>query len=455
MGIQIFKIRQGDEHLSSHSGLGLVGALLSKTCIDERVNQISIVNKPPISNADNIKAMTGLCCLGKPDFDAIEPMREQPFFAKALGLGQCPSSPTLRQRFDMGDGQFDTIIKEESASLIKVAAPAITPIKVEKHGSLIPLDIDVSPFDNSKTNKEGVSRTYKNTDGYAPIFSYLGREGYLVNCELREGKQHCQNGTPGYLEETIHYAKLITEEPILVRLDSGNDSKDNIRVFNEKGIFFIIKRNLRKESLEDWLKLAKEEGTCQQMREGKTRWYGETYVSVEGVEHPVRIVYEIVERTITAKGQMLVVPEIEVDTYWTNLLDSVEDIIELYHDHGTSEQFHSELKSDMDLERLPSGKFATNSLVLLVGMIAYNLLRLCGQESLQEVVGEKKTTYRKRVTRRRVRTIMQDLIYLSCRIVKGSRQLTLSFGKYCVWVDVWQRLYNKFITLPAPVYEVN
>jgi len=39
------------------------------------------------------------------------------------------------------------------------------------------LDIDVTPFDNSGTKKEGVSRTYKGMDGYAPIFAYLGEEG--------------------------------------------------------------------------------------------------------------------------------------------------------------------------------------------------------------------------------------------------------------------------------------
>ena len=59
-------------------------------------------------------------------------------------------------------------------------------------------------------------------------------------------------------------------------------------------------------------------------------------------------------------------------------------MIELYHQHGTSEQFHSEIKSDMDLERLPSGKFATNALVLSLGQVAYNILRLCGQTSLQQ-----------------------------------------------------------------------
>nr|WP_230986832.1 hypothetical protein [Cohnella fermenti] len=50
--------------------------------------------------------------------------------------------------------------------------------------------------DNSGTKKEGVSYTYKGMDGFAPMFAYLGQEGYGVNTELREGSQHCQNGTP-------------------------------------------------------------------------------------------------------------------------------------------------------------------------------------------------------------------------------------------------------------------
>ena len=52
---------------------------------------------------------------------------------------------------------FDTIIKEESAKLIYRTAPRITSLS-SSSGEYVPLDIDVSPYDNSKTNKEGVSR---------------------------------------------------------------------------------------------------------------------------------------------------------------------------------------------------------------------------------------------------------------------------------------------------------
>ena len=50
---------------------------------------------------------------------------------------------------------------------------------------LIPVDIDVSPLDNSGSHKQGVSFTYKKHDGYAPIFAYVGAEGYMLHHELR------------------------------------------------------------------------------------------------------------------------------------------------------------------------------------------------------------------------------------------------------------------------------
>jgi len=59
-------------------------------------------------------------------------------------------------------------------------------------------------------------------------------------------------------------------------------------------------------------------------------------------------------------------------------------VIELYHQHGTSEQFHSEIKTDMDMERLPAGSSPTNALVLSLGLVAYNVLRLCGQTALKQ-----------------------------------------------------------------------
>lgn len=97
----------------------------------------------------------------------------------------------------------------------------------------------------------------------------------------------------------------------------------------------------------------------------------------------IRTIYEIIERTIDKHGQFFLVPDIELGTYWTNLPLADQEIIDLYHAHGESEQYHREIKTDMDVERLPSGKFESNKLVLELTVIAYNILRIIGQESLK------------------------------------------------------------------------
>ena len=173
-----------------------------------------------------------------------------------------------------------------------------TPLENEK----VPLDLDVTPFDNSKTMKEGVSRTYKGFDGYAPMMAYLGAEGYMVNTD--------------------------------------------------------------------------------------------------------------------------------------------DTVIELYHAHGESEQYHSEIKTDMDVERLPSGKFDTNELVLELTVLAYNILRIIGQNSLKS----KRAPETKRpVKRRRIRTVINNLILIAGHVTEHARRVVLSLGCSNIWRHVFLDLYRLLV----------
>ncbi len=431
-----YRLEQSSDLLVTHTGMALVGALMAKTDLKKRLNWAALPNvfDPSITHADIIRSYIGLLCQGKSDFEHIEQFRDDYFFKQALRLQKIPSSPTLRQRLDMAGTRWEEIILEESANLLNTTGAKLTPCVRE----LLPLDIDVSPFDNSKTKKEGISRTYKGVDGYAPIFAYLGVEGYGVHVALREGKDHSQNGSPSFIEESIQYARRITEKGLLVRLDSGFDSSDNILVITKEKADFIIKRNPRKESLQGWLRIAEENSICCLERAGKKVFLGDIQRPVKGVENPVRLIFKVTERTIKANGQILLTPEIEVDTYWTSLSDPAYKVIELYQDHGTSEQFHSEIKSELDLERLPSGKFATNDLVLHIGLMAYNILRFIGQESLKK----SDSPLRKKVQRRRIRTVIQNLMTIAAKLVRHARRYTLCFGRHSPWFNTFQRVYD-------------
>jgi hypothetical protein len=308
--------------------------------------------------------------------------------------------------------------------------------------------MDVAPFDNSKTKEEGVSRTCKGFDGYAPMMAHIGAEGCLINTELRPGKQHCQSHTPDFLRQTIALCKPLTDAPPLFRPDSGNDAAENMGILLREGCRFLIKRNLRQESKAAWLEQIRE--GCQDIerpREGKAVYIGSTWRETAIRDShdaektsALRAVYEITERTIDKCGQILLAPDVEANMFWTNLPFSDRALIDLCHAHGDSEQFHSELKSDMNFERLPSGKFETNALSLELGMTAYNILRMIGQESLRK----KDTPMKRQTLRRRLRTVIESLIMMASHLTCHARKLTLGLGYSNPWRRAFARLFFVF-----------
>ena len=395
-----------NERIIPASGLAVVGALLGKSGFIKKLNRMDVTSnrsQHQIKNGDIVLTYLGMLCMGKPYFEAVHEMDDdKDFYKTALANG------------------------------------------------LVPVDIDVTPMDNSKSKKEGVSRTYKGFDVYAPMMAYIGTEGYAINFELREGKQHCQKGTVEFLLETIKLCHKLTDKPLLIRLDSGNDSIDNVAVLMDTGCFFIIKRNLRRESTDDWFEMAKQ--YCQNVnspRDGKTVYIGSDWKTVTSKqfnkEFTLRTGYEITERTIDKYGQFNLVPDVEVETWWTNLGDPDEEIIRLYHAHGECEQFHSEVKTDMDLERLPSGKFATNALILELGMIAYNILRMIGQGT----IGGRAPRQKRDVKRRRLRTVISNLIMLADHVTMHARQLIIGLGKSNVWRHIFSDICQKYAVTNA------
>ncbi len=84
-----------------------------------------------------------------------------------------PSESTLRQRADEL-GKNPEVSQSVLASNVELLK-RVRDFGSEKtqYAEYIPLDVDVSTQDNSGSSKEGVSWTYSNHDGYAPIFAYL------------------------------------------------------------------------------------------------------------------------------------------------------------------------------------------------------------------------------------------------------------------------------------------
>ena len=446
-------VKQLDYDLTPVAGLALVGHYFKRLApVFKQIDTIWPI-KGGVSNSDILRSYVGLLVQGKSDFDAIENFRGDAFFKQALGIALLPSSPTLRQRMDMRAADwFDSLLTMNEALL----SGARTDYGVLPCGWLA-LDVDTFAMDNSNTAKDGVGRTYAGVDGYCPLATYLGAQGLCLELSLRPGVQHSARETQYNFERVIPMAQRLsaasTKSPILARLDSGFDSaRLMVELESHNGraglpqVDWLVKWNPRATDIAAVAARLDADSAViwHHPRAGKRMTVWEEPMRIQGITRPVRRVVRLIERTVDVRGQVLLVPELTLEG-WTTSLGAAQfkpaDVIALYADHATHEQFHSEFKTDLDLERLPSGKFDTNYLVCGLAALAMNILRLMGQAGLHGP----DAPVRHPAKRRRIKTVIQELVYRAARLISHGRRLVLGLGANDRAARAFERLHGELL----------
>jgi len=451
-----FLIRQSSRNLTALSGLAFVGVALHRFAeIARRIDPVFPVRQG-LPSSQILTSYIGLLVEGKSDFEAMEGKREDAFFPRALGLSGVPSAATLRQRMDtLGITGSEAV----DALLVPLLQRGRAQFATTTSGH-VPLDIDVFCLDNSDSKKQGVGRTYAGYDGFAPIAAYLGAdEGYCLALELRDGTQHSAKESEYTLERIIPRALALTDRKLLLRWDSGFDSEQMFRTALTQGagrMDVLGKWNPRRFDVEGCAaaKRADTDVAWDTPRDGKrtTTWVtdGRAITLDDDRKVALRRVLRLTERTCKADGTVLLFPEVTIDGWETTLDLSADAIIALYEAHGTHEQFHSEFKTDLDLERLPSGKFDTNTLVLSLAAVAYNILRLIGQQALLK----KTAPLRHPAKRRRLKTVMQEMMRVAAQLAVHARRVALNFGQHCPALIVWRALYEDWTRTELPEVDI-
>lgn len=404
--------------LTSHAGLPAFSHLLKAA----RLRAAFGPSVKAIPDSAIFTTQIALLALGKTDFEAVSAYRDDPAFTQLLGLKRLPSAEILRQRLDGAPQETLERLHKANLSLLEAHAKPLA-----NRLGFVPLDIDTTPMDNSGSHREGVSYTYKGFDGFHPLLAYLGEQGYWLAQELRPGSQHAQKDFIPFLRSTLSAARRLTEGRLLVRMDAAHDSDETLATCLDERSDFLLRWNPRSHNAaEAWHALG----------DDKVHWAsGPGYFTVVlDQTHPltdgrmVRRVTLITRRTADRK-QLLLAPEYELAGYWTSLDLPVEDVIDLYQQHATCEQFHSELKSDIGLERFPSAKFATNRLVFSCAQIAFNVLRLLGERMKHNRPLRPKRLRELSQVRFRLRTVMQVLMYHAGIVVQHARRAVLKLGR--------------------------
>ena len=99
-----FEVEYSNERILPNGGMALVGAILEQGGFRETLNQLDVTDKRSgnqIKDGDLMSVYIGLCCMGRPDFEAVHKMDSDPeFYELCLGVERLPSEVALRQRMD-------------------------------------------------------------------------------------------------------------------------------------------------------------------------------------------------------------------------------------------------------------------------------------------------------------------------------------------------------------------
>jgi len=247
--------------------------------------------------------------------------------------------------------------------------------------------------------------------------------------------------------------QICPDKKILIRLDSGNDSDRNIvGLTSIPNSYFIVKyqprgRNVKqmKHTLTEYV--MNNYSYKVKIDNNAVRYFAEQpYIAKEVIDdksiHTVncRRILSVVEITNDLNtGEELLIPYRSLHMWRTNLPKSKfspKRILDLYKDHGTSEQFHSEFKSDLNIERMPSYKYATNQLVLHISQLTFNILRLIGEAAIKI---DQSTQIRKRL-----RTVILKIIYTPCWFTRKNRKWTIFLPRNHPSSYLLKNLINSF-----------
>ena len=139
-----------DERLITPSGLCMVGQVFGKSNLTKKAARMKTDKRSQI----------GLLTLAKTSFDHVNEFHSDPEYYKlSLGIAyDIPSESTLRMRLDAIGQIMNSKLMEGNIDMFKACKIEPSPLTC----GYVPVDLDVTPFDNSKSHKEGEKDYDKN-----------------------------------------------------------------------------------------------------------------------------------------------------------------------------------------------------------------------------------------------------------------------------------------------------
>ena len=152
-----FKLKKGKEELNSTGGNYICGQMIPEEALEQIPENFQPRRRDAISDHSVLMTLVGMLCNSRTDFNDVNLYQDDTVFAHSFHIDQLPSESSLRQRLDeLPEQRSQSALRGFNQALLKERT--FGTVKAG-HLDLVPVDMDVSPLDNSGSNKQGVSFT--------------------------------------------------------------------------------------------------------------------------------------------------------------------------------------------------------------------------------------------------------------------------------------------------------
>lgn len=410
-----FKVCFREEQLTSHAGVVLVHELARHLGIEQIVDDELHVKQRERGYSES-QAIGGLVynlLVGGECLSDLEVLRGDSGTQELLAQEAVLAPRTAReflQKFDLGD------IRDLQRVNLRVQQR----VRAQQMSPTCTIDLDSSIYEQASTRKQGSNKAYNGQIGYPPLFAFWAEEGELLFSHLRRGSAHTCRNVGWFLRET--FKRVPPQAAVALRADSGFYSKEVVQWCEAHHLRFTITADQTAplltliEALPDhaWTNLPDDYPLSEvaEVRYQPSRW--------------ATAYRYVVKRQLREKK--------DGDLYWqyhvfvTNDEPTPALELEVWHlQHADMENRIKEHKSDLGLEKLPTGRFHANWAYLLIGQLAFNLFAWF-----------KKLVLPVSYHRATLKTIRHHVLHLAGKIVHSARQCFLVLSDRYRYQAVWQ-----------------
>ena len=308
---------------------------------------------------------------------------------------------------------------------------------VEGDGELT-VDLDSSVVETYGLKKQGGRDfTYQRTRGYHPLLAVLTNTNEVLHCRLRGGRANASRGSGHFVRQSLaRLRRLRPTAKVVLRADSGFYSHKVVQACQRHQTQFSISVRLQPghRKLIDTIEESSWNSIPYWM-EGAADVAEIAYRPFQG-EYTYRL---IVRRVQPAPGTQLWLRGLNY-SYYAFITDREGELLELEADHRRHAEVENvirELKYDLGLNHMPSGKFAANAVWLALNAIAHNLGRWL--DRLGQFGG------------RTLKSIRRRFLTIPARLVRSGRRNRLRYPTRWPWKQPFIQFLSRLRQLPIPL----